>query len=82
MDVYRLQASTVRAVLVTKERLIYGGISGINPTYIKVPKSTEAIVKTVEGDKIAYPGDWIVQIGVNSFMVFKHHVFKQLFSKI
>lgn len=81
MEVIKSKSGVSLGMLVSKSRLLSGVIKNIHPNHIRVINNDHVIVKTVEGDKIAYPGDWIVKVDDNSFMVFKDATFKLLFNK-
>lgn len=81
MEVIRPKSGVSLGMLITKSRLLSGAVKNINDNHIRVVNLDHAVVHTVEGDKIAYPGDWIVKFDDGNFMVFKDATFKLLYSK-
>ena len=81
MDVIKPKSGVSLGMLVSKSRLLSGAIKNIHNNLIRVINSDHAIVKTVEGERIAYPGDWIVKLDDDTLMVFKDVTFKLLYTK-
>jgi hypothetical protein len=81
MNVLKSKRGVVLGMLVTKSRLLTGAINNIDPHYVKVPNTEYALVKTIEGEKKAYNGDWILKVDDNSFLVLRDSVIKLLYDK-
>lgn len=82
MDVIKQKSGIALGRLITKLRIANGVINAIDPDRIKTNNSESVMVKTIEGEIIAYPGDWIVKINDDKLIVFKEATFKLLYSKI
>jgi hypothetical protein len=81
MDVCKPKSGVVLATLVTKLRIMDGAIASIDSRYITVDSTESVTVKSVEGVKKAWAGDWIVKLNDTSYLVLKDAIFKLLYNK-
>lgn len=81
MDVCKPKSGVVLAMMVTESRIMSGAVSKIAPVYIRANSREYVTVKSVDGERIAKCGDWIVKLDDTSLLVLSNKAFKLMYDK-